>query len=216
MASVACKLAVVRFTNLLGRVRTRTGPKVRDRAHVSGWTRPSTGVRVQRFEPLNLRSEPEPRGRRPSPPHTHTPIFADIINVAITTSLDRNKFQARVGLRIALCISRATWMSRPRWAYKRKRDGSLVAGAQGNVSGPWWMGNRCEFAFYWWCHPLTGSEATMFLSLWASMPTASFCRPHRPSPASMISLGDLPPGSQGAVPSQVGRTFSCDRRRDNR
>jgi hypothetical protein len=30
--------------------------------------------------------------------------FAEIINVVITTSLDRNEFWARVGLRIALCI----------------------------------------------------------------------------------------------------------------
>jgi hypothetical protein len=59
--------------------------------------------------------------------------FADIINIVITTSLDRNEFRARVGLRIALCIS---WddldVAPSRWAYKRKRDGSLVAGTQGN------------------------------------------------------------------------------------
>jgi hypothetical protein len=52
--------------------------------------------------------------------------FADIINIVITTSLDRNEFWARVGLRIALCISWDNLDVVPsRWAYKRKRDGSF-------------------------------------------------------------------------------------------
>jgi hypothetical protein len=139
-----------------------------------------------------------------------------LLTLSIVITMDRNEFRARVGLRIAICISRDDLDVTPsRWANKRKRDGSLVAGTQGNGLGRWWMGNRCVFAFYWWCRPLTGSEATMFLSLWASMPAPSFCWPHRPSPASTISLGDLPPGSQGAVPSQVGRMFSRYRCCDN-
>ena len=82
----------------------------------------------------------------------------------------------------------------------------------GNRLGPWWMGgNRCEFAFYyWWCRPGSdSSEVTIFLSLWALMPAASLCWPHRPSLASTNSLGGLPPRSQGAVLSQVGISVLC-------
>ena len=105
---------------------------------------------------------------------TQSPLLT--LSTVITTSLDRNEFRARVGLRIAFCISWDDLDVVPsQWAYKRNRVGSLEAGTQGNGLGPWWMGNRCVFAFYWWCRPLTGSGATMFLSLWASTPTASFC-----------------------------------------
>jgi hypothetical protein len=41
------RLAAVRFADLLDRVRTRTGPKVQVRVHVSGWTGPPSRVRVQ-------------------------------------------------------------------------------------------------------------------------------------------------------------------------
>jgi hypothetical protein len=76
---------------------------------------------------LNLRSEPEPQGFATpclvwlllSSMPIVTPIFADIINIVITTSLDRNKFQACVGLRIALCISWDNLDVVPsQWAYK--------------------------------------------------------------------------------------------------
>ena len=45
--TVTNRLAAVRFADLLDRVRTRTGPKVRVRVHVSGWTGPPSRVRVQ-------------------------------------------------------------------------------------------------------------------------------------------------------------------------
>jgi hypothetical protein len=46
-ARVSPRLTVVRFTNLVDRVRTRIGPDVQVRVHPSGWTEPNLGVWVQ-------------------------------------------------------------------------------------------------------------------------------------------------------------------------